>query len=145
MRPRFSKILQKIVNNRVYKYLDENNLYFKKAVIHTAWKMSVFELILVCIFPQSDWILRISPYSVWCGKIWTRITPNTDILCSGTCIYDYSNSTATTNSIHDLLGKSNFSVGVFRSSPPEVLLGKCFLKIWIKFTGEHPCMTSIWF
>ena len=64
-----------------------------------------------------------------CGKIWTRITPNTDILCSGTCIYDYSNSTATTNSIHDLLGKSNFSVGVFRSSPPEVLLGKCFLKI----------------
>ena len=49
-----------------------------------------------------------------CGKIWTRITPNTDILCSGTCIYDYSNSTTTTNSIYDPLGKSNFSVGVVR-------------------------------
>ena len=30
----------------------------------TAWKMSVFGVILVRIFPQTDWILRISLYSV---------------------------------------------------------------------------------
>ena len=31
----------------------------------TAWKVSVFEVILVCIFPHSDWMR-------------TKITPNTD-------------------------------------------------------------------
>ena len=34
------------------------------AVIITAWKVTVFGLILVCIFPYSDWIRSISPYSV---------------------------------------------------------------------------------
>ena len=48
--------------------------------------MSVFGVRLVRIFPHSDWILCISPY--WdfvsfriqseCGKMRTRITPNTD-------------------------------------------------------------------
>ena len=28
----------------------------------TAWKVSVFGVILVCIFPHSDWILRDTPY-----------------------------------------------------------------------------------
>ena len=43
--------------------------------------MFVFGVILVCIFPHLDWILR---YSVSlriqseCGKMRTRITPNTD-------------------------------------------------------------------
>ena len=27
-----------------------------------------------------------------------------------------------------------------RSSPPEVFLGKDFLEICSKFTGEHPCL-----
>ena len=35
---------------------------------HTAWEVSVFGVLLVCIFPHSDWIRRdnqyISPYSV---------------------------------------------------------------------------------
>ena len=35
------------------------------ALINTAWKVSVFGVIPVCIFPHSDWIR-------------TRITPNTD-------------------------------------------------------------------
>ena len=30
-----------------------------------------------------------------------------------------------------------------RSSLPQVLLGKVILKIWRKFTGEHPCQSSI--
>ena len=30
-----------------------------------------------------------------------------------------------------------------RSSPPEVFLGKCVLKICSKFTGEHPCRSVI--
>ena len=30
-----------------------------------------------------------------------------------------------------------------RSSPPKVLLGKGFLKICSKFTGEHPCQSTI--
>ena len=35
----------------------------------TAWKVSVFEVILLCIFSNSDWIR-------------TRITPNTDTFCA---------------------------------------------------------------
>ena len=31
----------------------------------------------------------------------------------------------------------------FRSSSPEVLLGKDVLKIYSKFTGEHPCQSVI--
>ena len=31
----------------------------------------------------------------------------------------------------------------FRSSRPEVLLGKVFLKIYSKFVGEHPCRSAI--
>ena len=31
----------------------------------------------------------------------------------------------------------------FRSSPPEVFLGKGVLKICSKFTGEHPCRSAI--
>ena len=30
-----------------------------------------------------------------------------------------------------------------RSSPPEVFLGKGALKIYSKFTGEHPCRSVI--
>ena len=51
--------------------------------------MSIFGVILVCIFPHSDWIRRDTdwirrdtPYLLRiqseCGKIRTRITPNTD-------------------------------------------------------------------
>ena len=32
---------------------------------------------------------------------------------------------------------------MFRSSHPEVLLGKLFLKMCSKFTGEHPCRRVI--
>ena len=34
-------------------------------------------------------------------------------------------------------------LGVFRSSPPEVFLGKGVLEICSKFTGEHPCQSAI--
>ena len=39
--------------------------------MYTAWKVSVFGVILVLIFPHLDWIKKNR-------KIWTRITPNTD-------------------------------------------------------------------
>ena len=32
---------------------------------------------------------------------------------------------------------------LYRSSPPEVFLGKCVLKICSKFTGQHPCRSVI--
>ena len=32
---------------------------------------------------------------------------------------------------------------IFRSSHPEVFLGKGVLKIWSKFTREHPCQSAI--
>ena len=53
-------------------------------LLYTAWKVSVFWVILDRIFPHSDWIRRDTPYSVSlriqseCGKMRTRITPNTD-------------------------------------------------------------------
>ena len=46
---------------------------------YTAWKVSVFGVILVRIFKHSEWIPRVSlRIQSECGKIWTRITPNTD-------------------------------------------------------------------
>ena len=30
----------------------------------------------------------------------------------------------------------------FRTSPPEVFLGKAFLKMCSRFTGEHPCRSA---
>ena len=48
--------------------------YLRESYI--AWKVSVFGVILVRIFPHSDWIsLRIHSE---CGKVRTRITPNKD-------------------------------------------------------------------
>ena len=50
-------------------------LYYLSAS-YAAWKVSEFRDILVRIFPHLDWIsLRIQSE---CGKMWTRITPNTD-------------------------------------------------------------------
>ena len=37
----------------------------------------------------------------------------------------------------------NHLAAMFRSSPPEVFLGKGLLKICSKFTGEHPCRSVI--
>ena len=37
----------------------------------------------------------------------------------------------------------NLNKFVFRSSPPEVFLGKGVLKICRKFTGEHPCRSAV--
>ena len=47
----------------------------------TAWNVSIFRAILVCIFPYSDWIRRDTEclrIHSQCGKIWTRISRNTD-------------------------------------------------------------------
>ena len=60
------------------------SLRFKITLIaaSTAWKMSVFGVILVCIFPHSDWIRGATPWSLRiqseCRKMWTRFTPNSD-------------------------------------------------------------------
>ena len=45
--------------------------------LSTAWKLSVFGVNLIRIFPHSDWIRRDTPYQSKCGKMRTRITPNT--------------------------------------------------------------------
>ena len=41
-------------------------------------KVSVFGVILVLIFPHSDWIRRDTRIQSECGKMRTRIPPNTD-------------------------------------------------------------------
>ena len=46
--------------------------------------MSEFRVILVRIFPFSDWTRRDISIQSECGKIRTRITPNTDIFCAVT-------------------------------------------------------------
>ena len=64
-------------------------ILLKRTLFHTAWKVSLFRVILVRIFPafsrirtEYGEILRISPYSVLmrenAGKVRTRITPNTE-------------------------------------------------------------------
>ena len=43
----------------------------------TAWKVSIFEVILFRIFPHLDWYFISLRIQSECGKIRTRITPNT--------------------------------------------------------------------
>ena len=48
------------------------------------------------------------------------------------------NITKSTRKLEIIVGNINFTaVLIFRSSRPELFLGKCVLKICIKFTGEH--------
>ena len=42
-----------------------------------------------------------------------------------------------------LIQAMHYIFSAFRSSPPEVFLGKGFLKIWSKFAGENPCKWMI--
>ena len=43
-----------------------------------------------------------------------------------------------------LFARCNICIeAIFRSSHPEVFLGKDVLKICSKFTGEHPCRSAI--
>ena len=65
------------------------NLNIKKLTTQlTAWKVSIFGVILVRMFPHLDWIRRdaeyLSVFSPKCGKIRTRITPNMDTFYSVT-------------------------------------------------------------
>ena len=49
--------------------------------LYSVWKVSIFGVILVRIFPHSDWIRRDTEYlriQSECGKMRSRITPNTD-------------------------------------------------------------------
>ena len=60
----------------------------------TAWKVLVFGVILVHIFPHSDWILRESShFSVFCRKDQIRIrirkTPKTDSF-HAVCVFTYA-------------------------------------------------------
>ena len=41
------------------------------------------------------------------------------------------------------INKNFFNLKLFRSSHPEVFLEKGVPKIYIKFTGEHPCQSVI--
>ena len=46
---------------------------------------------------------------------------------------------ASNSTIEELETKLTFEATKDRSSHPEVFLGKGVLKIYSKFTGEHPC------
>ena len=58
------------------------SIFFFLLIRLTAWKVLAFRVILVLIFPHSDWIRgdtkRYRDIQSECGKIWIRITPNTD-------------------------------------------------------------------
>ena len=57
-------------------------ILIKICIVYTAWKASVFKVILVriffCIFLHLDWIQRDTQMRENVGKMRTRITPNTD-------------------------------------------------------------------
>ena len=61
-----SKLRKKIQNPYSWTTLNTDS-----CLVSTAWKMSVFGVFLVRVFPHLDWILRFSPYSV-------RMRENTD-------------------------------------------------------------------
>ena len=48
-----------------------------------------------------------------------------------------------TSTLSSLLYFSDYEyLPMFRSSHPDVFLWKCFLKIYSKFIGEHPCRSA---
>ena len=55
-----------------------NAVFTRIANCSTAWKVFVFRIILVRIFPHLNWIRRYLYIQSQCGKRPTRITPNTD-------------------------------------------------------------------
>ena len=56
------------------------------------------------------------------------------------------NITKSTRKLEIIVGNINFTaVLIFRSSRPEVFLGKCALKICSKFTGEHNTYAEVRF
>ena len=60
-------------------HLVNETLIFEFLILFTAWKLSVFGVILIGISPHSDWIRRVSlRIQSGCGKMRTRVTPNTD-------------------------------------------------------------------
>ena len=46
--------------------------------VNTAWKVSIFWVFLVRILAHLEWILGISPYSVWMQENTDQKTSNTD-------------------------------------------------------------------
>ena len=82
----------RIWSHLLKKCLMENLIF---CAIDTTWKVSVFGVFLVSIFPHLDWIRRDTEYlTVFslshriqseCGKIWTRKTPNTDTFDAVRC------------------------------------------------------------
>ena len=100
---------------------------------YTMWKVSVFGVILVHIFPHSDWIRRdtvhlspISPYSV-------RMRENKDQNNSEYGQFLHSDRKADLSSI--------FPQTISRSSRPEVFCEKGILRNFAKFTGKHKCQS----
>ena len=61
-----TRLLRRLLHKKYYKTFDQALCFF--FIAYTAWKVSIFGVILVLIFPHSDWI----------RKVMTRITPNTD-------------------------------------------------------------------
>ena len=56
--------------------------WHEMGIMNTAWKVSVFGVILVCILPHSDWKHKINTslcIQSECGKMQTRITLYKDI------------------------------------------------------------------
>ena len=90
--------------------------------------MSVFGVILVRIFPHSNWI-RIDTIQSECGKIRTRITPNTDTFHE----VDANDINPNTNA----LSMSHFTIT--RSNRQEMFCKKGVLRNFTKFTGIHLC------
>ena len=108
--------------------------------------MSVFGVFLVRIFPHFDWIRR--------GVV--RMWENTDQKNSEYGRFSRSDSWPYLNQpcvvrviypdkiVMKLIGTHVFiSIISYRSTPPDVLLGKGVLKICSKFTGEQPCQSVI--
>ena len=76
---------------------------------NSAWKVSVFGFILVCIFPHSDWIQSISPWKIFRFNIrfWIKIVK---CLCQSECKFSSFNFTTNLPNIDLHIKSENINV-----------------------------------
>ena len=69
--------------NKLFKKGRKTNVSNYQPISFTMWKVSVFEVFLVRIFPHLDWIF---PYLVWMRENTVQDAPNTGTYHAGVCL-----------------------------------------------------------
>ena len=137
-----------LVNEDIHFHLGCNNLHkdcnlwARQGLCKSAWRFMTRSCCLVCSgVLLVTFVLSISGYFIFvCLLICFSF-----FVCFLVCLFNsvFQRIHAHWINIQILWWRGRLIWNIYRSSRPEVLLGKGVLKICSKFTGEHPCRSAI--